>query len=190
MQITVNETGARTLADARPMRIDGQNVYVVVGGGTASLMIGGRIVAERKADDMNTTEAQAWAVEYRDGGTVVDEAAVAEATDPNAVYAAAVAAVRSGAADLITKAEASGAHGDGDYKFRSSLNGRWITFTSSDPRHPSHAAKGYREDAAILAAWTVTDEMGYSRYVDEGIGATDGHYTPMGRAAWKATVGT
>ena len=101
MQITVNEPGARTINDSRPMKIDGQNVYVVVGGGTASLMVAGRIVAEQAATDMTCTAAQDWAVSYRDEqdaadaqtaafadeitGQVADEAAVEEATNVDEV---------------------------------------------------------------------------------------------------------
>jgi hypothetical protein len=187
MQITVNETGARTIREARPMQIDGQNVYVVVGGGTASLMVGGRIVAERAADRMSTTEAQGWAVEYRDeqAAPVADEAAVAEACDPEQVYAGAVETVRAKADELLAQAVAAEAHGEGPYRFRSSLNGRMRTFHNSDPRHPSRAAKSYRADAEILAAWTATDEQGYGRYVSDGIGDTDGYFAPVDRAQWK-----
>lgn len=211
MQITVNETGARTIREARPMQIDGQNVYVVVGGGTASLMVGGRIVAERAADRMSTTEAQGWAVEYRDEQATAgqdgmddddhdgydapwydeddeqsaDEAAVAEATDPEQVYAGAVETVRAKADELLAQAVAAEAHGEGPYRFRSSLNGRMRTFHNSDPRHPSRAAKSYRADAEILAAWTATDEQGYGRYVSDGIGDTDGYFAPIDRAQWK-----
>ena len=65
MQITVNEPGARTINDARPMRIDGQPVYVVVDS-TASLFVGGRLVDVRKVSEVaSTADAQAWAVEYR-----------------------------------------------------------------------------------------------------------------------------
>lgn len=201
MQITVNETGARTLADARPMKIDGQNVYVVVGGGTASLMVAGRIVAERAATDMSIIEAQAWAVEYRtamnesatvtvedwDAVTVADEAAVAEATDPDAVYALAVSQVRAQADELLSKAEVAEAHGDGVYKVRTS-DGKVRRFPAHDPRHPMNAAKSYRADAEILAAWTAQDESGYGQYVSDGTGDTDGWYAPLDRAAWKATL--
>lgn len=183
MQITVNETGARTLADARPMQIDGQNVYVIVGGGTASLMVGGRIVAERTAAEMSTTEAQAWAVEYRNG-LVADETAVEEACNTEAVYAGAVEQVRPQAAELLAKAEAAEAFGDAPYRCRNSL-GRMVTFHNSDPRHPAQAAKIYRSDAEILAAWTDSDEQNYNRYFSDGIGDTDGYYLPESRAQWK-----
>ena len=66
-QITVNETGAKTLKDIRPMLVDGQNVYVVVGDVTASLMFAGRVVAERPAAEITSSkDAQDWAVEVRD----------------------------------------------------------------------------------------------------------------------------
>lgn len=183
MQITVNENGARTLADARPMRIDGHNVYVIVGGGTASLMVGGRIVAERTAAEMSTTEAQAWAVDYRNG-LVADETAVEEACSTEAVYAGAVEQVRAQAAELFAKAEAGETFGDAPYRYRNSM-GRMVTFHNSDPRHPAQAAKSQRADAEILAAWTASDEQNYSRYVSCGIGATDGRYAPESRVQWK-----
>lgn len=176
MMITVTETGAKTLAEARPMQIDGQFVYVQVGDGTASLNVGGRIVAEKDADEMSCLEAQTWAAEYR---TSMNDGEIPLA----------VAAVRAQSEYLITKAEAAEAHGEGDYKYRSELSGRWVTFHNQDPRHPSRAAKSYRRDAQILAAWTVADESNYGQYVSQGIGDTDGHYAPLGRAAWKATIG-
>ena len=213
MQITVNEPGARTIRDARPMQVDGQNVYVVIGGGTASLMMGGRIVAEQAATDMTAKAAQDWAVQVRDEQAadldagwgdwieathvdpielldelVADEDAVAEAVNPAAVYAGAVESVRAQAAELLAKAEAAEAHGDAPYVFRNS-RGRKVTYTTSDPRHPSRAAASHRRDAERLAAWTWQDEQAYGRYVSDGIADTDGWYSPIDRAAWKATLG-
>jgi hypothetical protein len=213
MQITVNEPGARTIRDSRPMQVDGQNVYVVIGGGTASLMMGGRIVAEQAATEMTAKAAQDWAVKVRDERAadldtawgewiedthvdpielldelVADEEAVAEAVDPAAVYAGAVEQVRAGAVELLAKAEAAEAHGDAPYRFRNS-RGRMVTFHTSDPRHPVRAAVSYRRDAERLAAWTWQDEQAYGRYVSDGIGATDGYFAPIDRAAWKATLG-
>lgn len=212
MQITVNEPGALTIRDSRPMQVDGQNVYVVLDGdsSTASLMMGGRIVATRTISSISTKEAQDWAVQVRDeqaadldaaygdwaeathvdpaellSGLVADEAAVDEACDPEQVYAGAVEMVRSWADGLLADAAGAEAHGDGPYRFRSSLNGRTVTFHNSDPRHPAQAAKSYRADAEILAAWTATDEQGYGRYVSDGIGDTDGYFAPVGRAQWK-----
>jgi hypothetical protein len=202
MQITVNEPGARTIRDSRPMQISGQNVYVVVGGGTASLMVAGRIVAERAADDMSTTAAQDWAVSYRDAMNdwadeqtaafadeitqVADEAAVAEAVNPDAVYAGAVEQVHGIAADLDRQADALEEHGWKPLWKRNS-RGRRISILSSDPRHPMNAAKSLRKEAARLADWTAADEQGYSRYVSDGIGDTDGWFSPLDRAAWAAT---
>lgn len=213
MQITVNEPGARTIRDARPMQIDGQNVYVVLDGdsSTASLMVAGRIVATRTIKSISTTEAQTWAVEYRDGQAqaadldaawgdwieathvdpiemldemTADEDAVAEACDVDAVYAGAVESVRAKADELLAQAVTAEAHGDAPYTFRNG-RGRKVTFTTGDPRHPSRAAKSYRADAEILAAWTATDEQGYGRYVSDGIGDTDGYFAPVDRAQWK-----
>ena len=87
MQITVNEPGALTIRDARPMRIDGQPVYVVVGETTASLMVAGRIVAETAATGMSIAEAQTWAAGYR------DSLADADAEQPEADIAAVVEAL-------------------------------------------------------------------------------------------------
>ena len=215
MQITVNEPGARTIRDSRPMQVDGQNVYVVLDGdsSTASLMMGGRIVAARTVKSISITEAQDWAVRVRDERAadldaawgdwieanhvdpielldelVADEEAVAEAVNPAAVYAGAVEQVRAGAAELLAKAEAAEAHGDAPYRFRNG-RGRMVTFHNSDPRHPSRAAASYRRDAERLAAWTWQDEQAYGRYVSDGIGDTDGYFAPIDRAAWKATLG-
>lgn len=82
MQITVNETGAKTLTDARPMMIDGKNVYVVVDMDTASLMVGGRVVAERAVGGhMTCAAAQRWAVEYRATMNVVRDVTAAEVAE-------------------------------------------------------------------------------------------------------------
>lgn len=182
MQITVNETGARTLADTRPMRIDGQPVYVQVGGGTASLIIGGRIAAERDASNMSTTEAQAWAVSYRDEFN----ATVEEAVNTESVYAGAVAQIHAEAAETLAKADELAQHGQGIYRHRSALDGRMRSYNNSDPRHPARAAETLRRQAAVLAAWTATDEEGYSRYVSDGLADTDGYYAPVSRDNWKA----
>lgn len=176
MQITVNETGARTLKDARPMMINDHKVYVVVDGGTASLFVGGRIVAERAADDMNTADAQAWAVEYR------ESLAAPVATDETVTPA--VAQVCRAAAQLIERAKSEEVHGAGPYTYRNA-NGKPRTFTVDDPRHPMQAAKSYRADAEILGAWTAEDESGYGQYVSDGIGDTDGYFAPVDRAQWK-----
>lgn len=193
MQITVNEPGARTINDSRRMLVEGQPVYVTVGGGTASLIIGGRIVAEQDADTMSTTEAQGWAVRYlaakiEQDAPVADEAAVAEACDTEQVYAGAVASVRKQADELRQLADKLAAHGDAPYRARNA-NGRMRTFHSSDPRHPVHAAASHRRSADLLAAWTATDEQGYGRYVSDGLADTDGYFAPIDRAAWKATIG-
>lgn len=214
MQITVNEPGARTVRDSRPMQVDGQNVYVTLDSdGTASLHIGGRIVATKQVASISITEAQDWAVQVRDERAadmdaawgdwieanhvdpielldelVADEEAVAEAVNPVAVYAGAVEQVRAQAVELLAKAEAAEAHGDAPYRFRNS-RGRMVTFHSNDPRHPSRAAASHRRDAERLATWTWQDEQAYGRYVDDGISATDGYFAPIGRAAWKATLG-
>jgi hypothetical protein len=189
MQITVNEPGARTIRDSRPMQIDGQNVYVVVGGGTASLMVAGRIVAERTAETMSTTEAQTWAVSYRDErdavAIVADEDAVAEACNPEAVYAGAVEQVRAQADQIRAEADLYAAHGEAPAR----IGQRQRRVTSDDPRHPARRAEQMYRDADRLAAWTATDEQAYGRYVSDGIGDTDGYFAPIGRAAWKATLG-
>lgn len=177
MQITVNETGARTLADARPMMIDGKNVYVVVSMDTASLIVGGRIVAERSVGGhMTAAAAQAWAAEYRE--TLAAPVATDELVTP------AVAQVRAQGAALLVKAEAAEAHGDAPYRYTNN-QGRVRVFPSHDPRHPVQAAKSYRADAEILIMWTAWDESGYGQYVSEGIGDTDGYFAPVDRAQWK-----
>ncbi len=182
MQITVNETGARTLADARPMRIDGQPVHVVVDS-TASLFVGGRLVDVRRVSEVsNATEAQAWAVEYRDG--LDAPVAVEEAVNTESVYAAAVAQIHATASEMLAGADELASFGEGDYRFRNST-GRMVTLHSSDPRHPARAAVTLRREADVLAAWTATDEQGYGQYVSDGIGDTDGYYAPVSRSQWK-----
>jgi hypothetical protein len=200
MQITVNEPGARTIRDAKAMIIDGQRVYVTVGETTASLHVAGRIAAERPAGEIVTAkDAQDWAVAYRTAMNewadeqqaaaqdhmVVDWAAVEDATNADAVYAAAVDQVHAKADELLADADKLEEHG---WKplWKKNTRGRRISILSSDPRHPMNAAKSLRKDAEILAAWTGLDEQGYSRYVSDGIGDTDGWFVPEDRAAWKA----
>lgn len=99
--ITINEPGARTLADARPMQIGGQNVYVIMDtDGTASLMVMGRIVATRQVQSISIAEAQAWAVEYR---TAMDEMADAHQVEAMDHMAADRAVVYREAADVAER---------------------------------------------------------------------------------------
>lgn len=198
MQITVNQPGARTIRDARPMIVDGQNVYVTVGAGTASLHIGGRIVAEQAADDMSTTAAQEWAVSYladRDAAAAADWDAVdvtaAPAADVDeAKYADAVQSVRDAGALLDQHADKMRRNAKpGRYRHVSQMDGRVRFFNDTDPRHPINAWKTLKAQAARLMAWTAQDEAGYSRYVSDGLADTDGHFAPISRDAWKGTLG-
>lgn len=176
MQITVNEPGARTINDARPMRIEGQNVYVSVGGGVASLIVACRTVATRHADSIGIQDAQAWAVDYRD-----------ELNAPRVALESAAAEVREMTAPLLDEADQLESHGFAPYR-HTLPNGRVVRFLSSDPRHPSQRAAQLRRQAAVLAAWTAEDELGYKQYVSDGLGATDGYYAPLARDAWKSTL--
>lgn len=169
MQITVNEPGARTLNEARPMWIDGHNVYVTIGGGTVSLIIAGQTVARREADDISIAAAQAWAIEYR------------------AAREDAARQVRESAASVLEEAVELEAHGTEPYR-HTLPNGRVVRFHSTDPRHPFQSAVTLRRRADVLAAWTVGDESSYLRYVSDGLGATDGHYAPLARDAWKSAM--
>lgn len=179
--IRVNETGARTLTDARPMLINGQAVFVTVDAGAAQLHVGGVVVAEQAAERLTTREAQDMAVAYRESLTA-PAAAVAEAEATEAETAAVEAIRAEGAAqaaaadETITTAT--------PYRFRNS-RGRMVTLMPSDPRHPSQAARQSRLDGEALAAWTVRDERRYMQYVTDGLGDTDGFYAPLDRAAWK-----
>lgn len=187
MQITVNETGARTLAETRPMQIDGQNVYVTIGENTASLMVGGRIVAEKPATEIaNATDAQGWAVEYR----VQAEAPVAEepVAELDAEEVLVLGRMKAKAEALIATAVELEAHGWVPQK-KINAYGRKITRSITDGCHPMNVAASHRKDAALLMAWTMEDEKGYSRHVDNGISATDGYYAPIDRASWKAIFG-
>ena len=199
MQITVNAPGARTVADARPMIVDGQRVYVTLDtDGTASLMIGGRIVATKQVKSISTREAQDWAVEYLDAANdwaeqqaqaAQDHQAAADADD--AKHADAVQQVRDAGALLAQQADqmdVKAAQNPGRYRYVNSM-GKVVFFSPSDPRHPINAAKQLRRMAATLMTWTAQDEAAYGRYVDDGISATDGYYTPISRDAWKATLG-
>ena len=188
--ITINARGARTLADARPLTYAGTGVYVTTDNGTAQLHLGGHIVAERPAAEVTCTrDAQDWAYDVIEAAeelivhTVADEDAVAEATDVDAVYAGAAETVQASAQNLLDDAARLGEHGTAPYRFRNS-NGRWVTFTSNDPRHPAKAADTLRKQAAILAEWTARDEAGYRQYLSDGLADTDGHYAPLDRPAW------
>ena len=171
MQITVNEPGARTINDARPMRIDGQPVYVVVDS-TASLFVGGRLVDVRRVSEVaSTADAQAWAVEYRNSLN-------------DTVYSGVAVQMHAEADRLIVEAEELEAQGTADIRRRNS-RGRMTTITSDDPRHPVQAAAHLRRNAAVLAAWTAADEQGYNQYISDGLADTDGYYAPVDRVQWK-----
>lgn len=174
MQITVNEPGARTIKDARPMRIDGHNVYVTLADGTASLIVAGQTVARREVDDISIAAAQAWAVGYRDGTADVKNGREEAARQ-----------VRESAAKLLEEASYLEAFGTEPYR-HTLPNGRVVRFHSSDPRHPAQAAVTLRRRADVLAAWTAEDEAGYTQYVSDGVGSTDGYYAPLTRHAWKS----
>lgn len=179
--IRVNETGARTLTDARPMMIDGKSVFVTVDGGTAQLHVGGVVVAEQAATRMSTREAQDMAVAYREAlaapaAPVVEAPATAAETAAVEAIRAEGAAKAAAAAEIVATAT--------PVRFRN-FTGRMVTIVPSDPRHPSKAAAQDRLDGEALAAWTVRDERRYMQYVADGLADTDGHYVPMDRAAWK-----
>lgn len=179
--IRVNEPGARTLKDARPMLVNGQAVFVTVDAGTAQLHVGGVVVAEQAAESLTIREAQDMAVAYRESltapATTTTEVPATEAE------AAAVQTVRAEGAAQAAAANATITTST-PYRFRNS-RGRMITLMPSDPRHPSQAARQDRLDGEVLAAWTVRDERRYMQYVADGLGDTDGFYAPLDRAAWK-----
>lgn len=185
MQITVNEPGARTIADSRPMLVEGQNVYVTVGAGTASLFIGGRIVATQDAETMSNRGAQDWAVAYLAEAEAID--AQPHTTEDYSVEETA-RTVRLFADRLIGEADKLAAYGDAPHTIRNSW-GRKVTFTADDPRHPSRAAAAYRKEAGVYASWTAADEFSFKRYVDNGMADTDGYFVPLSRSAWKLTLG-
>jgi hypothetical protein len=188
--ITINTRGARTLADAQPLVYGGQPVYVAVEPTTAYLFLAGHVVAERPAAEITgTKDAQDWAYETIEAaeelvaGQTPDEDAVAEA-----VYGGAVAEVHKMGHELIALAdETAKLAGPGEvWKYRTTT-GKVRRFHDGDPRHPQNAAKTYREQGEVLATWTAQDEMGYSDYVSQGLGDTDGYYGPVDRVAWKST---
>lgn len=188
--ITINARGARTLADVRPLTYAGTGVYVTTSGETMQLHLGGHVVAERPANQITSTrDAQDWAYEVIEAAeelivhTVADEDAVAEATNVDAVYAGAAETVQASAQNLLDDAARLDEHGTAPYRFRNS-SGRWITFTSNDPRHPAKASDTLRKQAAILTEWTAQDEAGYQQYLSDGLADTDGHYAPLDRPAW------
>lgn len=179
--IRVNEPGARTLKDARPMLVNGQAVFVTVDAGTAQLHVGGVVVAEQAAESLTIREAQDMAVAYRESltapATTTTEVPATEAE------AAAVQTIRAEGAAQAAAANATITTST-PYRFRNS-RGRMVTLMPSDPRHPSQAARQDRLDGEVLAAWTVRDERRYMQYVADGLGDTDGFYAPLDRAAWK-----
>lgn len=63
------------------------------------------------------------------------------------------------------------------------------TIGSNDPRHPMQAAMQHRREAEVLADWTNDIEARYGKYVADGLADTDGHFAPLGRAAWMLAGG-
>lgn len=183
--------GARIIADSQPLYIDGERVSAVVDeDGGYTVFIGGEIAVGGQLDgtegDLMTffaAEALVAGLEATEAlvaGLEVDEAAVAEAVNPEAVYAAAAAEVRAHSAWLARQADLAAAEQP------ARVHGREMSM--SDPRHPANRATSLRRDALRLTCWTVADEIGYREYVSEGIGDTDGHFAPLDRSAWKATL--
>lgn len=179
MQITVNAPGARTIAEARPMILDGKRVYVTVGGGTASLFIGGRIVAEQASEDMTAKAAQDWAISYVE----------AQETELEAQYAEAVQSVQDAGALLLKQADKLEAKAQPGRYRHVGMRGKVTWLADTDPRHPLLAHRTLRQQALRLMAWSAKDEAGYARYVDNGLADTDGHFAPLSRDAWKGTLG-
>ena len=194
--IIINARGARTLADVRPMTYGGTGVYVTTDETTAQLHIGGRIVAERPAAEITSaTAAQDWAYDVIEGAEeaaatpVPDMDAVNEACNPESVYAEAAAQVRTRAAEKLAEA-------DQQDRRAAEMAARPTLARENNPRHSKNRAAriqawadSLRKDAVTLGAWTAEDESRYSRYVSDGLGATDGRYAPIDRCAWKSTLG-
>ena len=202
MQITVNAPGARTIRDARPMIVDGSRVYVTLDtDGTASLHIGGRIVATKQVASISTREAQDWAVEYQAAANdwaeqqaqaAQDHMVAAEAdADLDAKYADAVQSVRDAGALLVKQAEQlaqKGLANPGRYR-HVNYAGKVVWIPASNPRHPAKAAVTLMAQAERMKLWTAQDEAGYQRYVSDCLADTDGWYSPISRDAWNATLG-
>lgn len=195
IRITVNEPGTTTLADARPMVVNGEGVYVTIEGGIASLHVDGAIAAQMDADDMTITEAQAWAVEYRNAMNEMDAAAceealdrMVEAWDREKVYVNAALTVREDGAAMRQEADRMAADTPaGPYRYYSQARDKFITYPAHDPRHPLNAAKTMKRDADVLMAWTAADEMGYMAYISDGVADTDGYFIPLLRESWKTS---
>jgi len=193
IKLIVNEPGTTVLKGARPMRIGGQPVYVVIDNGVASLNIEGRAVAIREADDMTMTEAKNWAVQYRDAMNEAAEAAQADAREHmeeayrvESIHASAVQRIHEDGASLYLEADEMAAEApEGQYRYYSHGLGRCIVYNETDPRHPARVAKTLKRQAEILMAWTARDEADYKRYISNGLADTDGYFVPMQRDAWK-----
>lgn len=193
--ITVYARGARKLVDARPLVYGGTHVHVTFSGETAQLHIGGRIVAERPATDVQSAwAAQDWAYEVID---TANELSAPAAEETQAVPGVSVAdyneAVHGPAAKQVRdEAAATLAEADRQDALAAKVAARPTLADEYNPHHPKHKAARIqawadhlRKDAEILAAWTAGDEAGYQRYVSDGLADTDGYYAPEDRTMWK-----
>jgi hypothetical protein len=166
-QIQINEPGARTIRESRPMEIGGRYVYVTVGGGTAELHVEGRIVARREAETMNSTEAQAWAVEYRNAMNDLANQVEADAQDhmtaTETQFEDAARRIREDAAEFKAELEDDAAN------------------------DPSLSVRDHLRKLRVLSAWTARDESGYQSYLDGWKPADRDNVYPMGRTNWKAS---
>jgi hypothetical protein len=114
--------------------------------------------------------------------TEADEDAVAEACDPEAVYAATVEGVRSSAAWIKAEAEELEAHGPGPFEFRST-SGHVMTFGVDSAFHPLRRALILRAEASVLENWTASQEKEYQEHVHVSAQET-GCFNAVSRHAW------
>ena len=164
--------GATTLKDSSDLYINGQRVSAMVDeDGGYSVFVGTKIVAY---GELNGTEGELmmfFAAKALVATTEVETETISE-TVKNIRSEADVLHVEADALDVTTPLI--------------DRRGRVVPVTA--PWHNAYRAAILRSNAAILAAWTDADESGYKQYISDGLADTDGYYTPIDRASWKATT--
>lgn len=177
-----NAKGARTLADVRPLMIDGERVSAVVDSdSTWTVFIGGTAVA---TGDLYGTEGNLNDYFAEQAAQAAADSKAATDDEPLSLAVQQVRAKGNELAEFALNLSNSSAQ---PHRYVSP-NGKVSWIKVGDPRHPLRRAQAHTREALVLTNWTQVDEDGYLAYVSQGIGDTDGYFAPLDRFAWATTA--
>lgn len=183
--------GAESLRDVWPLRLQGEVISATVGprgewtvfAGTTKIHEGDKLPGDGNPVAFFAAVAEVWSAKIdheRKEQAEAEAAAFAE----EVTVSDAVRSVRAKGTRLYEKAARLDEHGDGPIVVMvGSTLGRKVF--NDNPRHPKQRAARLRKDAAVLTAWTQTDEDGYMQYVEDGQSAPGYDFEPLPRETWK-----